>query len=70
MQIVNYFLGKSYGIAITVVKLRKKVQKFILVTFYKNVTVDEVEVDEMGVDEMGSIGSGNKPYLFSEYSRY
>ena len=65
MQIVNYFLGKSYRIAITVVKLRKKVQKFILVTFYKNVPVDEVEVDEMG-----SIGSGNKPYLFSEYSRY
>ena len=47
-------------------KLDKTVQNFILITIYKNITVDEVGVDEMGlgemgVDEMGSRRSGNKP---------
>ena len=42
------------------VQLKKHAQKFILLTFYKKITVDEVGVDEMGVDKMASRRSGNK----------
>ena len=52
-------------IANTVEKLRKKAQKFILITFLKLITVhemgvDKLDVDKIGLDEMGSRRSGNK----------
>ena len=43
------------------VQPKKYAQKFILLTFYKKITVDEVGVDEIGVDKMGSRRKGNKP---------